>query len=343
MPPIPPTALSDITNRLNSGESSRQIARAVGVSKSYINNMRNTIAPDTPRPKAGAPPKLTDREKRLAARLITFGQIEYATEATKVINRDRVDHVSPYTVRRALKQADMVARRPIKKPMLGARHRKARLKWALEHRNWTSDDWMRVIWSDETKINRIGSDGKVHVWCRKGEGLTDRRCQPTVKFGGGNIMVWGCLTWAGVGILAKIEGRMNSEQYCSILTSSLVPTMAACTLLPGFPPQDQLIFQQDNDPKHTSRLAKSWFEEAGIQPMPWPAQSPDLNPIEHLWYQLKRKITAYQEPAKGVHELWSRAQAEWAKITVEACRRLIESMPDQVEAVIKAKAGPTKY
>ena len=87
----------------------------------------------------------------------------------------------------------------------------------------------------------------------------------------------------------------------------------------------------------------SWFEGEGIRTMPWPAQSPDLNPIEHLWYRLKRAIHRHPEPARGVHELWERAEEEWGQITVEACRELIESMPRRVEAVIEAKGGPTKY
>lgn len=156
-------------------------------------------------------------------------------------------------------------------------------------------------------------------------------------------MLWGCMTWAGVGKLALVEGRMNALQYCDILSSNLTPTMDACAVLPDFPPREQLIFQQDNDPKHTSKRAQDWFREACIELMSWPAQSPDLNPIEHLWQHLKCKIGAHPEPAAGVHELWVRARTEWEKITIETCRALIESMPRRVEAVIKARGGHAKY
>ena len=77
--------------------------------------------------------------------------------------------------------------------------------------------------------------------------------------------------------------------------------------------------------------------------MDWPAQSPDLNPIEHLWVHLKRKLAAYPEPPKGIIELWERAQVEWDEIGREVCQNLIESMPRRVEAVIEAKGGYTKY
>ena len=69
----------------------------------------------------------------------------------------------------------------------------------------------------------------------------------------------------------------------------------------------------------------------------WPAQSPDLNPIEHLWFLLKRRLAKYPEPAKGITELWKRVQVEWEKIEVAECQRWIESMPRRVQEISKPK------
>ena len=88
------------------------------------------------------------------------------------------------------------------------------------------EDWKKVIWSDETKINRIGSDGKQWVWKQMGEGLIEREVQGTVKFGGGNIMVWGCMGWNGVEELAEVEGRTGANQYVEILDNHLLPSLA---------------------------------------------------------------------------------------------------------------------
>ena len=212
------------------------------------------------------------------------------------------------------------------------------MDFAQTYQHWTIEDWKKVVWSDETKVNRIGSDGCVWVWKRAGEPLTDWTTTPTVKHGGGHIMVWGCMGWNGVGMLIEVEGIMNAKQYVEILEGGLMDSVDKLEM-----DQENLYFQQDNDPKHTSNLATNFLKDHEINVLDWPAQSPDLNPIEHLWEVLKRLLNRYEDPPSGVFELWNRAAEKWDEITQEQCKRLIESMPRRLEAVIKAKGGNTKY
>jgi hypothetical protein len=144
--------------------------------------------------------------------------------------------------------------------------------------------------------------------------------------------------WNGVGVLAEVQGMMNADQYVEILGHGVVQSMEKLEMDLG-----AAIFQQDNDPKHTSKKADIWFEDNNINVLVWPAQSPDLNPIEHLWEHLKRQLLKYPTPPSGCHELWDRIAKEWNNIPPETCQRLIESMPRRIEAVLKAKGGHTKY
>ena len=151
-------------------------------------------------------------------------------------------------------------------------------------------------------------------------------------------MIWGCMTAHGVGWMCRIDGRMDAELYTNILDDYLFTTVDFYQM-----DRDSFIFQQDNDPKHTSRRSREWLENNGVELLDWPAQSPDLNPIEHLWEHLKRQLAKYEVEPKSIHELWTRVEAEWEKIPKEVCVDLIKSMPRRVAAVLKAKGGYTKY
>jgi hypothetical protein len=306
----------------------------VHVSPTTVHRIMSSIGPSLPRSHGGRPARLKAHDQRLLIRKLTSGAADTAPQVKKLLDLN----VSTQTIRRTLKKAGLKAAVKKKKPFLSKSHQRRWLEFALEYQHWTLDDWSRVIWSDETKINRLGSDGRSWVWKKPGSGLKQQHVSGTVKFGGGSLMVWGCMTPQGVGYMCKIDGKMDGELYTSILQDELLETVEFYGL-----DRANLIFQQDNDPKHTSHKASKWFKQNNINVLKWPAQSPDLNPIEHLWYHLKWQLNAYEHPPAGMHELWERVQVEWDKIPKEVCRNLIESMPRRIEAVIKAKGAQTKY
>ena len=329
---------NNIISLLLSGSSMEYIKASTGVSTSTISKIRSQYCPNIPKNPAGCPSKLTANNVRHALHLITSQQAENAAQVTRILKNITNQPLSSQTVCQHLKKAGMKAVVKKKRPALKKRHREARLDFALTHQDWTVEDWKRVVWSDETKINRLGSDGRKWVWKKAGEGLSDRLIEGTLKFGGGSLMMWGCMLWEGPGYACKIDGKMDGDLYIKILEDELGESLAYYNKQPA-----SIIFQQDNDPKHTCKKAKAYFQDQEYQVLQWPAQSPDLNPIEHLWHHLKRHLAAYEEEPKGILELWERVQKEWDAIPAGVCQNLIESMPRRVEAVLKAKGGYTKY
>ena len=252
--------------------------------------------------------------------------------------KDSGKNVSPETLRNYFKIEGLKSGAKVKKPLLTARHRNQRLAFAIKYEHWTIEDWKLVVWSDETKINRFGPDGRKWSWKTRGKSLEKRCVDETIKHGGRSLMIWDCKTHEGVGFMCRIDGGMNAALYTEILRDNLIQTVDYYGIN-----RDTLIFQHDNDPKHTSILARNWLETSKIRVLDWPSQSPDLNPIENLWEILKRKLSNYQLVPTSIYNLWERIEVEWEHILKDDCCKLVESMPFRVKAVIKSKGSYTKH
>ena len=140
-------------------------------------------------------------------------------------------------------------------------------------------------------------------------------------------MVWGCFSWHGPGPLFRIKGTLNSEGYRNILRRKMLPYARQ-----KFGDEEHYIFQHDNDSKHTSRTVKCCLANQDVQVLPWPALSPDLNPIENLWSTLKHQLK--NQHARSADDLWTRCKVMWKRITRSKCRKLIGDMAKRCQEVI---------
>ena len=336
------SARTDLDNsilvKLQAGRSTRDVASELQVSQSHVARLRRKRLFDIPASSGGRPQALTDAQKRACIRAVTSGGFEVATHATQHVREECQVTVSVDTVRRVLRAGGLRSKVKQKKPKLNQRHIKDRLEFARRHEHWTIHDWEHVIFSDETKVNRFCSDGRSWCWIRNEQSHDSKEVKQTVKFGGGSVMLWGCMTFQGPGMFCRIEGRMDQHQYKEILQRDLMYTVMAYDLDPS-----NLIFQHDNDPKHTAKSVRQWLKSQKFDVLKWPAQSPDLNPIEHLWARLKRRLNQYESAPIGILELSERIEECWASIKPEECRRLYESMPRRIQAVLAAKGKWTKY
>uniref|UniRef100_A0A8C5LM47 Transposase Tc1-like domain-containing protein n=1 Tax=Leptobrachium leishanense TaxID=445787 RepID=A0A8C5LM47_9ANUR len=217
---------------------------------------------------------------------------------TEELRKDLSDvgtEVSAQTIRLTLRNEGLHARTPRRTPLLSPKNKKSRLQYAKSLTDKPQKFWDSVLWTDETKLELFGPMDQRYAWRRKNKAYEEKNTLPTVKHGGGSIMLWGCFASAGTGKLQRVQGTMNSLQY----------------------------------------------QEIGWNILEWPSQSPDLNPIENLWWDLKKAV-AVRKP-KNVTELEAFAHDEWAKIPVDRCKTLVSSYASSLKAVITVKGCCTKY
>ena len=240
--------------------------------------------------------------------------------------------MSSRTVRRRLSETGVNARRPRKILLLTENHRHLRLGWATTHTQWTLDDCKSVLFTDESKVS-IGNDGALYVWHRKGEEFLPECCDRTVQHAA-SVMVWGSMCWHGLGSLVKLEGCLDSTPYQQVLEEHILTDTA--TLI-----GDDFVFQQDNAPIHTSRSTRQWLCQHDVTLLDWPPKSPDANPIENLWHELK--TAANRRKPRTAPELWNALQEAWQQIPATRVRNLAECVLRRLDAIRKARGENARY
>lgn len=326
-----------VITALKKGKSQSEVAQSFQVSRQLVSAWnkdyikRKTVEN---KPRSGRPKKTTSKEDRLIKKLSTSDVRKSAMQIKNELQENYDINIHVSTVKRRLKDFGLKGRRPSKKPLISAKNRKQRLAFAKRHRSWTSKEWSNVLWSDETKFNLVASDGIRYVRRPINKRFDVRYQIPTVKYGGGNVMVWGCFSRYGVGPLARIEKTMDRFMYAEILKNQMIPHAKK-----NMPPR--WIFQQDNDPKHKSKHVSDFIKHMKIKLLEWPSQSADLNPIEHLWEELDRRVRYRNYSNKDA--LYEALSNEWRRIPIDRLQKLVDSMPARCEAVIKANGYATKY
>ncbi|GFX66921.1 transposable element Tcb1 transposase [Trichonephila clavipes] len=202
-------------------------------------------------------------------------------------NRDVSTHVqdtldvpiSTRTIPRRLVESGLHSRRPLRTLALTPQRRRARLEWCRARETWMME-WRNVVFSDESRFCFFNDSQRIRVWRRRGERsiLAVTVKHPTARQRG--IMVWGAIAYDSTSPLVCIQGTLIAQRYVqNVLHPVAIPYLQGLT---------NAIFQQDNAHPHTTRI----FQHAlrGVQMLPWPAYSPDLSPIEHVWDVIGRRL-----------------------------------------------------
>jgi len=230
--------------------------------------------------------------------------------------------VSPSTILRHLKSLGYRNDVPKEVPMLTPQQKRKRLKWAKEHEN---DSWTKTFFSDETAFQLFRNT--VGQWYKGPRPIRripkDRR----------KIFAWGGFCKKGKTNLYCFRGIMTAEVYVNILEENVADIKAMLG--------KKFRFQQDNDPKHTSRLAKSYLGKNMPEILDWPSNSPDLNPIENLWNMVKRNVE--KRMPRSLDELESFLKEEWDLIPDDTLNNLIKSMKNRCREVIRKNGDHIDY
>ncbi len=325
-----PEELRDrIVARYRSGQGYKKMSAALKVPKSTVASIIlkwKTFGTTRTLPRAGRPAKLSYRGRRALVREVKknpkrFGRWEKVVESQPSLQ--------PSTSRGFMAEWPDGSLSSVQDTWKPA--------WSLLKNTWRTPRWWQIRFSGlmRPRYNFFGLNSKRYVWRKPGTAHHLSNTVPTVKHGGGSIMLWGCFSAAGTGRLVAIEEKMNAAKYRDILDENLLQSAQDLRLGRRF------TFQQDNDPKHTAKIMKEWLHNNSVTVLEWSSQSPDLNPIEHLWRDLKMAV--HQRLPSNLTELERICKEEWQRIPKSRCEKCVASFPKRRMAVLNQKGASTKY
>ena len=173
--------------------------------------------------RSGRPRKTTQREDSIDVRTSKVNPRLNAVDIRREMDTTHGVKLSSSTVQRRIRSTGLLGRRPAKKPLISLKNRLARVAFAKKHLHWTSSDWKKVLFSDESSFLLFGSDGITYVRRPEGERFNPRYQLCTVKHGGGKLMMWGCFSLNGVGPLVRIRDTIDRYVYNDILETHMLP------------------------------------------------------------------------------------------------------------------------
>jgi transposase len=325
------TRLAVVKARL-AGDSYATIKKKFGKNRLFVKRWVKRFQHDgsvEDAPRTGRPVKLTD-ENVSTVRQVLKQRRGSVRRAKRTLEGEGVN-VHASTVWRAAKKLGMRKVKARKKPRLTSKQKQKRLQWAT-HASKRLSSWKRVLFVDE-KIVEL-QFGVKEAWVEEKDPAP---ILPTVK-SPPKMMVWGGVCWHGKTKILQIpKGQnMGSEEYIQLLQGNLVEEGKRL-----FEGQSWKLLE-DNAPAHRAKATQEWYQMQGVDVVVgFPPNSPDLNIMENTW-RLLDDMLATRRPTT-MDGLWKVVQEEWEKLSMVSIQSLVQSLPERLNAVIKAKGGTTKY
>ena len=198
--------------------------------------------------------------------------------------------------------------------------------------------WTNVIFSDESQFVLFPDSWRVYVWRLPLQEFDLKSLQSTVKRGGFSVMVWGTIWGDGRSDLVECEANINSTKYVSISHEGLLPIFSS-----GKMNKVNSLFMEDWETCNSAWAIQHWMSQNGTYKLPWPSQSPDMNPIENLWGILDRNLRKKKRKPSSKPELLALLRQTWQEIPQDDIRQLIKAMIRRVPVLKTARGMSTKY
>jgi transposase len=318
---------SIVDAHLSGKKNNSEIARALGVSEGTVRNYLKKWTRGEPVESTrgrGQPRKITSEISSFIGKILQEDSLATARTIASKVQSSKGVTVSSSCVSKHLQKLGYRYSKPKQIPLLTKTHKQHRVEWCRRFANF---DWSKVYFSDETYIALHGTSPC--QWHKKGHRPTIGKPKYSPK-----TLFWGAISMKNRTPLVAESSTITSVRYQDMLVKHFLPFSRRTRTRSYF-------LQQDNAPAHVSKITKAFFKDSKIKTFDWPANSPDLNPIENLWSILKLRVFA-RKP-KDKNDLMKIAKEEWTSISPQVVQNVIQSMPKRIRQVLDRKGEKCDY
>ncbi|GFW32061.1 transposable element Tcb1 transposase [Trichonephila clavipes] len=329
-----------IIGRLECGLTQLEVSEKFGIAQCVISRLWQRFQDDGNVSRCystGRPRVTTPNEDRYLAVTAKRNRLSTASDLSRQLSSATGTIVSRQTVYRRLGHIGLYARRPVRCVPLTATHCRLRLTMSREHALGTPRVWSCVMFSDESRFSLQSDSRRTLIYRAPGTRYDQENTIERHRYGGAEWLA--CLGGIILGSRTDLNVQsvtMTGHIYRDVILEQHVRLFRGAM-------GAEFLFMDDNARPHHANIVDECLQLEDITRMDWPAYSPDLNPIEHVWYMLGRRIAARQPPPTCLPEVRRALLDEWCNILQNQIDNLILSMPRRCKACIASSGRHTPY